>query len=185
MTVDEIRSTVAGEYKKRYPDWTDVNVTDVILNVFDGDLAVVRARTPSENEELRFCDHKTGVRIFPTTEELARFIENKANAPLLENARRKTNSGVAIGGLLALILIVVALWNRVDPEVVKRNLATIGGLPFAFITAFAIVALFRQAETPLDFDGFGLKMKGAAGEIMLWVICFVAISGSIALLWKP
>jgi hypothetical protein len=106
----------------------------------------------------------------------------------MDNWRRAINLGIAIVALLATATLIGAVWyNRFDPlltELVARNFAAIVGLPFAFIAAFVVVALFRQGETPLQFEGFGLKLKGAAGEIVLWILCFVAISGMIALLWK-
>ena len=103
--------------------------------------------------------------------------------------RRVINLGVAVVSLIAVALLIAAVWhNRFDPvlsNLVVKNFAAIVGLPFAFIAAFIVIALFRQGETPIEFDGFGLKLKGAAGEIVLWIMCFVAISGSIAVLWRP
>jgi hypothetical protein len=184
MTRDEIQALVESEYHRRYPDWPPVYATDVVEDLFGGELVVVRTKPPQNIEEMCFIDRHTGIRIFSNTEELARFIENKTKAPLLDEARRKINIWVAIAGLASVTLLVFALWNRVDGPMVTKNLAAIGGLPFSFIAAFAIVALFRQGETPLDFEGFGVKMKGAAGEIILWLLCFLAISGAIALLWR-
>jgi hypothetical protein len=54
----------------------------------------------------------------------------------------------------------------------------------AAIAAFIIVALFRQNEQPLEFEGFGFKFRGASGEIVLWIACFAAITGAIYLLWQ-
>jgi hypothetical protein len=106
----------------------------------------------------------------------------------MESWRRVINLGVALAALAAVGLLVGAAWyNRFDPvltALVVRNFAAIIGLPFAFIAAFVVVALFRQGETPVEFEGFGLKLKGAAGEIILWILCFVAIAGAIGLLWK-
>jgi hypothetical protein len=183
MTPDEVRAAVESEYKRRYPNWTDIRVSDVVRDVFGGDIVVVYAKTPSENEEICFRDHKTGIRIFATTEELA-FLKDKARSTRLEESRQTINRVVALGGLLVVVLFALILWYQGDPRIVTKNLAAIAGLPFSFIAAFTVVALFRQSETPLDFSGFGLTMKGAAGEIVLWVICYLAISGSLAWLWK-
>jgi hypothetical protein len=102
--------------------------------------------------------------------------------------RKIINLCIAVMALLATGVLIGALWNnRFDPvlkELVVKNFAAIVGLPFAFVAAFAVIALFRQSETPLEFEGFGIKLRGAAGEIVLWVLCFVAISGCIALLWR-
>lgn len=106
----------------------------------------------------------------------------------MELWRRVINLGIAIAALLAVGLLLLAAWyNRFDPVLsglVVRNFAAIIGLPFAFLGAFVVVALFRQGETPVEFEGFGLKLKGAAGEVVLWILCFVALAGAIAFLWK-
>jgi hypothetical protein len=102
--------------------------------------------------------------------------------------RRAINLGIALISLAATGSLIAVAWeNRFDPvlsELVVKKFAAIIGLPFAFIASFVVVALFRQGEKPLEFDGFGLRLKGAAGEIVLWILCFIAIIGAIALLWK-
>jgi hypothetical protein len=106
----------------------------------------------------------------------------------MDTWRRVINLCIALAALLLVILLITAAWyNRFDQvltELVVKNFAAIIGLPFAFIGAFVVVALFRQGETPLEFEGFGLKLKGAAGEIVLWILCFIAIAGAIGFLWK-
>ena len=106
----------------------------------------------------------------------------------MEKWRPVINLAIALIALVAVGLLIAAAWaSRFDPvltELVTKNFAAIIGLPFAFIGAFVVVALFRQAETPVEFEGLGLKLKGAAGEVVLWILCFVAIAGAIGLLWK-
>lgn len=106
----------------------------------------------------------------------------------MDETRNIINIAVALLGLGGVVLLIVAVWlNRFDPvltQLVVRNFAAIIGLPFAFLAAFAIVALFRQTEGPVEFEGLGLKFKGASGQIILWMICFSAIAANIKLLWK-
>jgi hypothetical protein len=185
MSEEQLTDTITGEYERRYPNWKHpVTVTKIISNVFGGQFAVVRAKIPEDNEELCFIDLDKGVRIFSTTEELAEFIAQKASATWLEELRRKLNIAIAVIGLALFVVLPVAFWGRFQSAVPADDLATIVGIPFSFVAAFVVVALFKQAEAPMDFQGFGLKMKGAAGEIILWLLCFVAISGAIAVLWK-
>jgi hypothetical protein len=102
--------------------------------------------------------------------------------------RRYVGLGIAVLGMSLITLLIYALWlNRFDPvlaDIVKKNFLTIIGLPFASIAAFIVVALFKQSETAIEFKAIGIKLKGAAGEIVLWLVCFVAIVGAIALLWE-
>ncbi|SRR6266404_4410648 len=109
MDIKQIRELVTKEYEVRYPKWTDVIVTDVVLDTFGGNLAVVRATTEAgtENEEVCFAYPEGTVRIFSTTEELARFLELKAKAPLLERLfTRPVLSGIVLLLLLVLIFII-------------------------------------------------------------------------------
>ena len=186
MSDDNIRDIIVHEYKRRYPDWTDIQVTDLIDYV-GVCLAVVHANA-DKIEEICFFDPKHGVRIFSTTEELAQSLSERAKMPFIDNWRRLINLGIAVVSLLGTAMLIVAVWsNRFDPllsGLVTKNFAAIVGLPFSFVAAFVVVALFRQGKSALDFEAFGVKMKGAAGEIILWLLCFAAISGSISLLWK-
>jgi hypothetical protein len=106
----------------------------------------------------------------------------------MDGWRQIINLGIALVALGATAALIIAAWyNRFDPvlsDLVVKNFAAIIGLPFAFIASFVVVALFRQGTGPMEFDGFGLHFKGASGEIVLWILCFVAISGMIRLLWR-
>jgi hypothetical protein len=57
-------------------------------------------------------------------------------------------------------------------------------MPFAALAAFVVITLFRQGEHPIEFEGLGFKFKGASGEIVLWVFCFLAATGALHLLWR-
>jgi hypothetical protein len=46
------------------------------------------------------------------------------------------------------------------------------------------IVLYLEAKSGLiEFEGFGFKFRGASGEIILWVICFLAIMAAIKALW--
>ena len=108
--------------------------------------------------------------------------------PGFERLRRRVTLGIALFAVMGMAVLLVRLWiDRFDPELtrlVTANFPAIIGLPFAAIAAFIIVAVFRQSETPLEFEVLGFKLKGAAGELVLWIACFLAIVASIRLLWK-
>jgi len=98
-----------------------------------------------------------------------------------------------IGYTAAVLLLAVALgvfyvlWmGRIDPVLVcfiATNFAAIVGLPAVCMAALIVVVLFRQSESPIEFEGLGFKFKGPSGEIVLWVLCFVAMAGAVHLLW--
>jgi hypothetical protein len=101
--------------------------------------------------------------------------------------RNVANMLIAVVALTAIAGFMWIVWvNRFDPvltELVLKNFAAIIGLPFAFIGSFVVVALFRQSEGIVEFKALGVSLKGAAGQIVLWVICFLAITFAIASLW--
>lgn len=41
--------------------------------------------------------------------------------------------------------------------------------------ALALVALFRFAEGRVRFDALGMRITGAAGALVAWILCFAAI----------
>jgi hypothetical protein len=44
------------------------------------------------------------------------------------------------------------------------------GLPAAAAVSFIIVIFLLQTEGPIEFEGLGFKLKGAAGQATMWVI---------------
>ena len=61
--------------------------------------------------------------------------------------------------------------------------AVVLGLPTGALAAFCIVLFLEAKSGRIEFEGFGFKFRGASGEVILWVICFLAIAGAIRLLW--
>ncbi|MBY0322960.1 MAG: hypothetical protein K2X72_29835 [Reyranella sp.] len=92
-------------------------------------------------------------------------------------------AGVAAIGVFAWALYVVVFrlpgWQRI----LENHFSAIIGLPSAAAVAFAIVVFLRQTEGPMEFEGLGFKIKGAAGQVFMWICCFLAIAGAIKLLW--
>jgi hypothetical protein len=88
-------------------------------------------------------------------------------------------ASVAIFAVTILIIIV-----RIQPwPLVEAHFPAMIGLPGAAVVAFVLVVFLRQTEGPIEFEGLGFKIKGAAGQVIMWVICFLAITGAIKLLW--
>jgi len=69
-------------------------------------------------------------------------------------------------------------------EVIVNHYAVFIGLPCAALASLLIVLVLEQAAgTPLEFSGLGFQFKGAAGQIAMWLACYVVIVLSIKLLW--
>jgi uncharacterized membrane protein len=68
-------------------------------------------------------------------------------------------------------------------EAVREHFAAVIGLPAAALGALCLVLVLEVKSGPIEFEGFGFKFRGASGEIILWVICFLATAAAINLLW--
>jgi hypothetical protein len=95
---------------------------------------------------------------------------------------------VAVAILLIIVMVwavfVIQRWNDKEArDIVTTHLQATVGLPVAGIFAYLLVALFRTTEGRIRFEVIGFKFDGAAGPIIMWVLCFLAIAVSIRMLW--
>ena len=88
---------------------------------------------------------------------------------------------VAVAALTGLLLFLPA---DVLLEITVKHFPAVVGLPLAALLAAFIVVALHHAAGPLKFEGLGFKFEGGAGEVILWVICFLAIAAAIRLLWS-
>jgi hypothetical protein len=68
-------------------------------------------------------------------------------------------------------------------DLIKEHFPATLGLTGAAIVSFAIVVFLRQTEGPIELEGLGLKIKGAAGQVVLWVLCVVTFALCAKFLW--
>ena len=89
---------------------------------------------------------------------------------------------VSAAAVLAGFLLVLPL----EPlqQIATRHFAAVVGLPLAALLAAFVVVALRHTAGPMKFEGFGFKFEGGAGQVILWVICFLAIAAAIRLLWS-
>lgn len=58
------------------------------------------------------------------------------------------------------------------------------GLPMAAICALILVAVLRQRSGEgIKFKALGVEFTGPSGEVILWVVVYLAITGSLKMLW--
>jgi hypothetical protein len=67
--------------------------------------------------------------------------------------------------------------------ILQDHYQAIIGLPAAAVVSFIVVVFLRHIEGPIEFEGLGFKLKGAAGQAVMWVVCFLTLAGAIKLLW--
>ena len=116
------------------------------------------------------------------------------NSPPLPDRERRTLRIVVAAIALAGITLVAATLlfflardvANAEPwmmELFRTHPAAVLGLPTGALAALCIVFFLEAKSGRIEFEGFGFKFRGASGEIILWVICFLAIVTSIKLLW--
>jgi hypothetical protein len=94
-----------------------------------------------------------------------------------------TIAALCAAGVFAYTIMVVAVGFRYWEELLRDHFAAIIGLPGAAAVAFALVVFLRQTDGPIEFEGLGLKFKGAAGQVIMWAVCFLSIAAAIKLCW--
>jgi len=68
-------------------------------------------------------------------------------------------------------------------ELVREHFPATLGLQGAAIISFGVVVFLRQTEGPIEFEGLGMKFKGAAGQVVLWAFCIIVLTLCAKLLW--
>lgn len=69
-------------------------------------------------------------------------------------------------------------------DLFKKNFIVIFGLPLGALLALFIVVFLEYTRGPIEFEGLGFKFKGGSGPIVLWVLCYLAITLSFSVLWN-
>ncbi|WP_230969152.1 hypothetical protein [Nitrogeniibacter aestuarii] len=87
-------------------------------------------------------------------------------------------------------LVLSMLAPQVVPEswfldMIRQHPAGTLGLAMGAISAFSVVAVLDVfARDPIEIKFFQFELKGAAGPVVLWVICFLAFIAATDALWE-
>ena len=57
------------------------------------------------------------------------------------------------------------------------------GLPFAGFLAYFIVGTLENVRGQIEFEALSIKLKGASGPILMWVVVYLVIVLSITMVW--
>ena len=97
--------------------------------------------------------------------------------------------GVALAGgcIGASYLGFVVYWTWQEDgwvkDIIKEHFAATVGLPLAGVGVFLLVQVLQISAGKIEFEALGFKFRGAAGPVILWVACFLAVAAAIRLLW--
>jgi hypothetical protein len=90
---------------------------------------------------------------------------------------------VLFGGAFLYGLIQIGMRGYFD-DVFLRHIATLVGLPSAAMAALGLVILLRTVAGQISVKFLGMEFKGASGPIIMWILCFLAITFAIKYTWQ-
>ncbi len=57
------------------------------------------------------------------------------------------------------------------------------GLPAASLASLGIVIVLRTVAGPIQLRALGFEFSGAAGPIVMWVMCFLSMAIALKMMW--
>lgn len=95
---------------------------------------------------------------------------------------------IALGAASVLILgYIYFIVKAFDPDIIRNQLKqqprVTFGIPLAGFVAYCLVTLLKIGSGPIEFEVLGFKFRGSSGPIVLWVLCFLAITLAMKMLW--
>ena len=93
-------------------------------------------------------------------------------------------SGTMVG-LILLVFYTKELFkeNSWLIEIYKEHFVAAIGLPLCAVLALIVVIVFRNQDGNIKVSALGFKFEGSSGEIIMWVIIFLAEAIALKLLW--
>jgi hypothetical protein len=66
----------------------------------------------------------------------------------------------------------------------RLHYGTVVGIPCSGLGALFIVLLLRNVAGEVQFTAFGFEFKGASGPIIMWILCFWALTFGMIKTWN-
>lgn len=123
------------------------------------------------------------------------FMETETKQPAIDNRlRRYANWGIVLGtALWACYFVGFLVYHSLRSttadnswllQIIAKHYAAAVGVPLSAISAFCIVLLLQVVVSgPIELEALGFKFRGAAGPVVLWIFCFLAMVFGVYLLW--
>jgi len=114
----------------------------------------------------------------------------RRDQPLKKYAIRGVVLGTAVWATFFFAFLVIgAIFPQLIPDswflkMVQAHPSGTLGIAMGAITSFSVVALLDVfARDPIEIRLWKFELKGAAGPVVLWVICFLAFVTGVEILW--
>ena len=95
---------------------------------------------------------------------------------------------VATGLLVMVIIMSLAVWTAVErgilADMIREHFAALFLVPISYVASLIPVLILNTTAGPIQFTVPGFQFRGAAGPLIFWVICFLAIASAFKMLWQ-
>jgi hypothetical protein len=120
--------------------------------------------------------------------------EDAGRTSILDRQTRTITTSIALGGMVLLAgygfaFIIVQSISPGNPDqswflsVLQKQYAATLGVPMSAAAARSIVLLLETAAGPIEIETTWLKFRGAAAPVILWILCFLAMTFALSWLW--
>ena len=134
-----------------------------------------------------------GLQVYATVQENNNIMQTAA--PVVSNnwqvKIKELSSWVFVGGAALLsiatlgAIAIMGIRRKEYYQISIKHFPTVVGLPMAAITSLFIVLVCDViAGNTIKFKVWGLEFEGGSGQVILWVVVFLAIATAIKLLWE-
>lgn len=90
----------------------------------------------------------------------------------------------AFGTLVTLWVSFIDLTKEQYIKLVVGHFPAVVGLPMAAIAALVLVTYLQQRSGEgIKFKGLGFEFEGPSGQVVLWLVCFLAMAITIKAVW--
>ncbi|MDO9311465.1 MAG: hypothetical protein Q7T85_07180 [Nitrosomonas sp.] len=91
-------------------------------------------------------------------------------------------------GFFFALLIYQSFYGEAIPknwflQMLQQHPAATIGIGISAISAFFVVAVLELTGGAIQFEVLGFKFQGAAGQVVLWVLCFLSMVFAVWFLW--
>jgi hypothetical protein len=94
---------------------------------------------------------------------------------------------IVILAALVLVMIILLVANKELRALVMHEAVThfpgAVGLPLSAMLALALVLVLQQVAGDIELKAFGIEFKGAAGPILMWILCFMAAATGLKMVY--
>ena len=90
----------------------------------------------------------------------------------------------AIGAAFTLALVRDIVGSEVWVQIAREHFAATIGLPSAALASLFVVLFLEVKSGRIEFELWGMKFRGASGEVVLFVVVFLSIALAIKMLWS-